>query len=67
MDIKSMVCAAACMICSLAAVVYGLGAVHVDVLAQLQLAQFDMYLRYVVGAAGVVSLLLSMVSCSSKC
>jgi len=67
MDMKAMLCAVSCMICSLAAVVYGLGAVNIDVLAQLQLAQFDLYLRSLVGAAGVVSLLLSMMSCSNKC
>ncbi len=43
----------------------GLAAFGVDVEAVLGIAQFDMYLRYLVGVCGLISLGLMIKPCSS--
>ncbi len=68
MDMMRMLGMAACFVCGVAALCVGLGAMNVNVLQMLQLETFDMYIRYLVGACGVVSLLMSLMSCcNGKC
>ena len=51
------------LITGAAALCVGLGALNVNVLGMLRIGQFDHMLRYVVGVAGIASLVMFMKTC----
>ena len=50
-----------------AALCVGLGAMQIDVMDVLHLGSFDKVLRYLVGIAGLASLVMFFCGCSKKC
>lgn len=54
------------LITGFAALCVGLGAIKINVLGMLHMEKFDTMLRYIVGLAGMVSVVMFFKECSKK-
>jgi len=64
--VKAKLTKALWLITGFAALCVGLGAMQVNVLGMLHMEKFDTMLRYVVGLAGIASVVMFFKDCSKK-